>query len=157
VRRGFRADSLACTIEVPLPEVEEMGEQAERAMMCALIGVRVLVAEDEFPILAELESILTEAGAEIVGVCRTVKEALAVADMNSPGAAILDMRLDRGTVAPVARMLSKRGIPFVFYTGQAEIGLIRREWPKSKIITKPARPQTIVAAVVDSLRHQRGF
>ena len=96
----------------------------------------------------DLVSTLVEAGAEIAGVCRTVKDALAVAKQDGVVAAILDFRLGSETVEPVARQLSSSGIPFVFYTGQLEAEhLLRSEWPGCKILRKPSRPQAIVNAL----------
>jgi DNA-binding NtrC family response regulator len=115
--------------------------------MPVLHGARVLVVEDDFILLRELESILTSAGAKIAGLCRTVKEALAVINNDNLAAAILDVRLEHETVEPVARELSRRGVPFVFYTAYAETEPIKSDWPECKIIKKPARPRTILQAV----------
>jgi hypothetical protein len=60
------------------------------------------------------------------------------------------MRLGRETVAPVARRLARRGIPFVFYTGPAAM---RAEWPDCTIVPKPSQPRAIVKAVADLLHH----
>ena len=117
----------------------------------ALHGARVLVVEDDFIISMELQSVLTEAGAVIAGACRTVKEALALVDDDDLALAILDIRLGKDTIAPVARQLTRRGIPFVFYTGQVETDPIRAEWPDCRIVPKPAQPRTIVAAMADLL------
>lgn len=117
----------------------------------SLAGKRVLVVEDDFLILKELESILIDAGAKIAGLCRGVDEALSVINENNLEAAVLDVRLEHGTVLPVARTLAKRGIPFIFYTGQVETDPIRREWPESTIIMKPASPRIIVQAVAGVL------
>ena len=59
----------------------------------------------------------------------------------------LPVRLGSETVAPVARGLAKRKIPFFFYTGQSHDDPIRHEWPTSQIISKPARPGSLIAAV----------
>ena len=117
-----------------------------------LKGARVLVVEDDFLILMELEAILSEAGAEIAG-CRTVKDALALAERDGLTAAVLDIRLGRETIAPVARELAQRGIPFVFYTGQIDADAMRTEWPDRRFVPKPAQPRTIVKAVADLLHH----
>jgi DNA-binding response OmpR family regulator len=117
-----------------------------------LKGARVLVVEDDFLILMELETILSEAGADIAG-CRTVKDALALAENNRLAAAVLDISLGRETIAPVARELARRGIPFVFYTGQIDNDAVRAEWPDHRFVPKPAQPRTIVTAVADLLRH----
>jgi DNA-binding NtrC family response regulator len=116
-----------------------------------LHGARVLVVEDDFILLKELESILIGAGATIAGLCRNVKDALAVIDDDHLTAAILDVRLENETVEPVARELSKRGVPFVFYTAYAETEPIKSDWPECKIIKKPARPLTILQAVTGVL------
>jgi DNA-binding NtrC family response regulator len=117
-----------------------------------LKGARVLVVEDDFLILMELETILSEAGAEIAG-CRTVKDALALAEKNALAAAVLDIRLGRETIAPVARELARRGIPFVFYSGQVNTDAVRAEWPDRRLVPKPAQPRAIVNAVADLLHH----
>jgi DNA-binding response OmpR family regulator len=112
---------------------------------------RVLLVEDSFFILMELESALLDAGAEAVCVCRTVGEALATLDTQPVSAAVLDIQLDRETSAQVARRLSGQGTPFLFYTGQLDIAPVHREWPECRVIAKPASRETIVAAVADLL------
>ena len=112
-----------------------------------LHGARVLVVEDDPLLLLELESILQDAGAEIVACCRNVKDGLMAVEKNGVAAAILDVRIGRTTIAPVARQLAKRGTPFLFYTGQVENDPALAEWSDHVVLSKPARPATIVAAV----------
>ena len=118
----------------------------------ALGDARILVVEDDFLISMELEAVLRDAGAEIVALCRTVDEALAVADGNEVTVAVLDVRLGREEVIPVARRLAERGTPFVFYTGQVNTDSLHAEWPSCKIIQKPAHPTAIIRALVEQLR-----
>ena len=113
---------------------------------CALHGSRVLLVEDDFIILMELQSVLTDAGAVIVGACQSLQDALAKAERDDITIAILDIRLERQTSAPIARKLARRGIPFIFYTGQVETEPIRAEWPACRIVSKPAPARAIVAA-----------
>ena len=116
-----------------------------------LRGARVLLVEDDILLLMELEAILREAGAEIAGCCRTVREALAVAERNGVAVAILDVRVGRETIAPVARQLTDHGTPFIFYTGQVENDPDLAEWTGCRILSKPARASAIVAAVAEVL------
>jgi DNA-binding LytR/AlgR family response regulator len=118
-----------------------------------LRGARVLVVEDDMLLLMELESVLLDAGAEIAGLCRTVDDALTVTETDQSGvsAAILDVRVGRQTIAPVARRLASRGTPFVFYTGQIAGDPELREWKGHKVLSKPARRSAIIAAVADLL------
>jgi DNA-binding response OmpR family regulator len=118
----------------------------------ALRGARVLIVEDDVLLIMELESILLEAGAEIAGRCRTVKEGLAAARKDDVAVAILDVRIGRETISPVARQLASQGTPFIFYTGQVENEPLLAEWQDRTVLAKPARPAAIVAAIADLLR-----
>ena len=73
-----------------------------------LDSARLLLVEDDFFILLELETMLIEAGARIVGCCRTVEAALILANQSDIDAALLDVRLGTGTIAPVARRLAEQ-------------------------------------------------
>jgi DNA-binding response OmpR family regulator len=117
-----------------------------------LNGVRVLVVEDDFIIAMDLESALVDAGAEVIGPCRTVRDAVAATIGCKLAAAVLDVRLGGETVAPVASELARRGIPFLFYTGQIETDPIRVEWPACTIVVKPASSRAIVGAVAALLQ-----
>ncbi len=118
----------------------------------ALGGASVLVVEDDFFILTELSSGLADAGAEIVGPCRTAQAALDALEGHAIAAAILDLQLAGGrSSVPVGRELARRGIPFLFYTGQFDTRPIRAEWPGCKVISKPAPLGTIMRAVAQLL------
>jgi DNA-binding NtrC family response regulator len=114
-----------------------------------LQGARILVVEDDFFISMELESILSEAGGEVVDLCHTVEEALAAIEKDGLSVALLDYRMGRETTEDVARSLDRRRVPFAFYTGQAEVDPLRAEWPDCEIVSKPARPQALVKTVAD--------
>jgi DNA-binding response OmpR family regulator len=111
-----------------------------------LAGAHILVVEDEFLLLMELESILLRAGVENVYLCRNVKDALACAESQTLTLAILDVRLGPESVVPVARRLTNRATPFMFYTGHIVTDSVFAEWPACKILSKPARSQVIVQA-----------
>jgi DNA-binding NtrC family response regulator len=114
----------------------------------ALKGVRVLVVEDEFLTRLDLETTLRDAGAEIIGPCSGVHDALAaLKNDGSAAAAILDVRLGDENAGPVARELVRRGLPFVFYTGQVDCDPVFDEWPGRPVLAKPALPRIIVAAI----------
>jgi DNA-binding NtrC family response regulator len=98
----------------------------------------------------DLEQILQSAGAEIV-LCRSVADALAALAENRIAAAVLDFRIGQETIVPVARQLSQRGTPFIFYTGQLVGDLALAEWRRSAVVIKPAPARKIVARVVEAL------
>jgi DNA-binding response OmpR family regulator len=120
-----------------------------------LAGMRVLLVEDEFLIQLELEALLTDAGACVAGLCGSIKAALDIAERESIDVALLDVRLGPHTVAPVARLLRGRGIPFVFYTGQTDIDPTLAEWPDAAIVPKPSDRAEIIFALQTAIGSPR--
>ncbi len=111
-----------------------------------LRGQRVLVVEDEPLIALELKAVLADGGAQVVGPVSDLAESLKLA--RTPlSAALLDVRLGRQTVAPLAQLLQDQGVPFAFYTGQVETDAVRRQWPSAPVIAKPSPGRDVVAAV----------
>lgn len=116
-----------------------------------LHGRRILVVEDNALLAITIEDMLKEAGAEVVGPAVTLDEAERCAAEESLSAALLDIRLEDEEVWPVARLLAKRGIPFVFSTGHYTSSTLPAEWTGRPILTKPVRPQKIIAALSEVL------
>jgi DNA-binding response OmpR family regulator len=112
-----------------------------------LSGVRVLVVEDDALMAMELEAILVEAGAVVVGVCQTLDAAMTRAGADDFGVAVLDFGLGLDTATPVARRLIRRGVPFILYTGNSRRDPRLMEWRNCSIVEKPASPRALVAAV----------
>jgi DNA-binding NtrC family response regulator len=117
-----------------------------------LRGKRILVADDEFLIAVLLEQTLIDAGAEIVSAA-TVPVALKSAEVETLCAAVLDVRLVRETTEAVADILTARGVPFLFYTGQALPARIRDRHPNAKVLMKPTRLHEIVETLVKLVAH----
>jgi DNA-binding NtrC family response regulator len=113
----------------------------------ALRGLSVLVVEDEFLLLTELETMLHEAGVECVHLCRTLGEATSMLDCCEVSAAILDVRIGRESVAPVAHQLAERKTPFVFYTGQTARDPVIQEWSDHPVLSKPTPPQRVISTL----------
>jgi CheY-like chemotaxis protein len=84
---------------------------------------RVLVVEDEYLIRMLLEDMLDELGYEVAAAVGTISEAGQIAANGDISAAILDVNLDGQEIYPVADILAKRGLPFVFVTGYGERSL----------------------------------
>lgn len=116
-----------------------------------LSGARILIVEDDFLISTELDMILADAGATVVGPCRTLAQAEHVIEDNQISAAILDFRVGDATTLSVAAQLNRHGIPFVFFTGQTNTSQIESACPGAKVISKPFQGRSIVAALADVL------
>lgn len=82
-----------------------------------LSGVRVLVIEDASRIAMLIRDMLEEIGCEVVAMATRLDDALEKATSLSFEVALLDINLNGESVEPLAQLLAKRGVPFVFATG----------------------------------------
>jgi DNA-binding NtrC family response regulator len=114
-----------------------------------LQGSRVLVVENEWFIAIDVESMLADAGASVVGPVATVDEALALVRSEPLSAAVLDMRLRDESIEPVAEALHEHGTPFLFYSGQLAKNAALQRWPDAVFLAKPAPSRLLVEAVRD--------
>lgn len=78
---------------------------------------RVLIVEDEHMIAFMVEDMIRECGVPDVHHAACLIDALALLDEHEFDFAFLDINLGEENSLPVARRLSKRGIPFVFASG----------------------------------------
>lgn len=83
-----------------------------------LQGRLILIVEDDFFVVQELQSAVEEIGAGIEGPAADVASALKlIASGRKLDGAVLDINLQGEMVFPVAEELARRGVPFVFSTG----------------------------------------
>lgn len=115
----------------------------------SLKGARVLIVEDAVLLALELETGLSDAGAEVVGPAYELEEAMALLD-RPIDAAVLDANLNGHSVTPVAQVLHQRKIPFVFATGYGETGGAPGGFD-APVIRKPYDVTQVAAAVADLL------
>jgi two-component SAPR family response regulator len=117
-----------------------------------LKGVSALIVEDEYLIFLGIELVLNDAGAKVIGHCRSLSEAqdfITARPSNSHArfVAVLDVRLGNETSLPFAHELRKREIPFLFYSGQADWRAIEADFPGVPLLTKPVSPDALVEEV----------
>lgn len=115
----------------------------------SLKGSRVLIVEDAVLLALELETGLSDAGAEIVGPAYELEEAMALLD-RPIDAAVLDANLNGRSVMPVAEALARRNVPFVFATGYGETGGAPGGFD-APVIRKPYDVTQVAAAVAELL------
>ena len=81
-----------------------------------LVGLSVLVLEDEPLVALDIVEALKGAGASVF-TANCLRDALALADHPDLSAAILDFGLRDGDASPACERLNRRDIPFVLYSG----------------------------------------
>ena len=112
-----------------------------------LRGVTALVVEDDLLLAMDVEATLADVGAVVVGVCHTLAEALERGDSDDFAVAVLDFSLGSELVAPFARRLERRNIPFILHTGMPRGDPSLAEWRNHLIVEKPSSPHVLVSAI----------
>ena len=108
-----------------------------------LSGMHVLVVEDEYFIASALVRDLKKAGAVTIGPSPTVSGALKlIPETTQIDVALLNFKLRDGTALPLTEELRRRGIPFIFITGNDEA--VRALFPDALVHLKPANMPKLV-------------
>src|SRR5215475_4584082 len=105
-----------------------------------LQGERLLVVEDEPLIALDLQATFEREGARVVRA-HTMSEALRYADYAALSAGVLDFRVGSNDADPICEALTRRAVPFIFFTGLS--GALPERWSATPIVPKPASVETI--------------
>lgn len=119
--------------------------------VAGLMGKKVLVVEDEFLVALDLEAELEESGAKVT-CASTLSQATGCAERGDFDAVVLDLNLHGEKSYPLADLLQKRSVPFLFHTGQGEKSLLGQRYPGVPVCNKPCDGGALVAnlaAVID--------
>jgi DNA-binding response OmpR family regulator len=109
------------------------------AMLC------ILLAEDEMMLAMMLEDRLNVWGYKVIKAARLAK-CLVLAESESIDLAILDINLAGEQSFPVATVLRRRGIPFVFSSGYGDQDL-PEAWRNERILQKPYDAKQLTEAL----------
>ncbi len=109
---------------------------------------RILIVEDEMILALNLEDMLMELGHTVVAIATRIKDAIDLAKSCDIDLAILDLNLSGSLSFPVAEILRKRGIPFMFASGYGENGLVEG-FQNEFVLTKPYLPRDLKNAMRD--------
>ncbi|SFK39284.1 response regulator [Methylocapsa palsarum] len=117
-------------------------------------GLRVLVVEDEVFISMLLEDMLMDLGCSKIDVAASVEKAIEYLADGAPNFAILDINLNGKKSFPVADLLRRRDIPFVYISGYGEGGL-ESGHSGARILQKPFRLDDLRRVVDDAVADQK--
>lgn len=109
-----------------------------------LLGMRVLIVEDEALVAIDLQFAFEDAGAEVLGPAMSLASALALAEQAAIDCALLDVDIAGHDVYPVARVLQRRGIPFIFHTGHGSRRAHGEMFPGAMTCQKPTLPERLI-------------
>ena len=111
-----------------------------------LLGLSVLVVEDDYFIAIEMCGALRAAGADVIGPARDIETGLAALRGDPIDCAVLDINL-RGRMAfEIATALRARGIPTIFATGY-DASMIPAELADTMRLEKPVDLDALCRAI----------
>jgi CheY-like chemotaxis protein len=104
--------------------------------MSELTGLRVLVVEDEGAVALLIEGMLEDLGCRVISSIPSLPKALDAAANASFDLAMLDVNLNGQLVFPVAEVLQRRQLPFLFSTGYGRM-IIPDAFKSCEVLNKP--------------------
>lgn len=155
--QDFAREGLVCTIAIPQEQILPLPDRHDEAgpvpARPARRGVpssrrrRILVVEDSALVAMDVESVVTDLGWEVVGPASRLKQARDLAESETLDGAILDVDLDGSPVFPVAEILQRRGVPFIFATGYDAVSVLPPKFHKVPTVQKPFDTASLVSAI----------
>jgi DNA-binding NtrC family response regulator len=122
-------------------------------MTVPLMGLRVMLVEDEMLVSLMVEEVLVDVGCIMVGPFSRVDQALLAAQNEAVDIAVLDVNVAGVKVYPVAEALAARKIPFLFLTGYGREA-VPKEHPDWAFCSKPFRADKLLTMLEEQVsRH----
>lgn len=98
---------------------------------------KILIVEDNTLVAETIAEALTDHGYEVVGPAPTLAAGLELAAARELDGALLDVDLAGRLCFPIAKMLAKRRVPFLFLTGFHDVSVIPPDLRWAWRLTKP--------------------
>ena len=119
-----------------------------------LKGLKVLVVEDVLLVAEVISEALEMSGCDIVGPVARLDRALALAREAPLDGAVLDVNLAGKPSFPIAEVLERRGIPFMFVTGYDAETALPPEYRDIPRLAKPFHVDRLIDLAAERF-HQR--
>ena len=113
--------------------------------LAPLAGQTILVAVDEAHICFDIETLLKEAGANVVAALDQ-RGGLLAAAASDLTAGVLGVKLGQQSVDPICESLDRRCVPILFFTGDR--GADAQKWAPAPILSKPFDPKVLIDGLV---------
>lgn len=109
--------------------------------------LRVLIAEDEAIVSYSVAEDLGEFGYAVVGPFVACQEALRWLETGTIELAVLDFVLKDGICTDLAHALTRRGVPFLIFSGEVRDGTTPEAFEHAIWIEKPSSIEHLVEAL----------
>ena len=122
-----------------------MPGQGQGAGKGSLTGMTVLLVEDDFIVAFDMQTLLEDAGATVLGPATSLAEAREVLAKSGPTVAVLDVNLNGEYVFPLLADLDRRRIPYLFATAYADNEHLFPEGSRAAPrLAKPVLPNVLI-------------
>jgi CheY-like chemotaxis protein len=111
---------------------------------------RVLVVEDEYLVALLVEDMLGELGYQVTAIAPNIQAATTAAEDGEFDIAILDVNLNGAMSDPIADILTRRNIPFIFASGYGAAGPHER-FSSAPALQKPFEEKELSRALAEVL------
>jgi two-component system, response regulator PdtaR len=111
------------------------------------MGLRILVAEDEFITAFDLCSTFEEAGYEVEGPHAGISSAMLACQKQKPALALLDIELADGSTYELAQKLLDDDVPVILHSERAQAAAVAARFPGATTLAKPCPPADLLYAV----------
>ncbi|MCF3933210.1 PAS domain-containing protein [Acuticoccus sp. M5D2P5] len=148
----FAPEGLRCRIEIDQSRLDTHRTEPEPVLHgppmtsqnTSIEGRAVLIVEDSSLTAMDLEMVLEDAGATVVGIARTVEAAQAILAQKDVDVAVVDRNLQGEHTNELARHLLAEKIPFVFVTGYSD-GNVPDDLVDVPLMNKPFDVEQLVS------------
>lgn len=110
----------------------------------------ILLVEDNALIRMMIAAMLEELGHRVVAQAGSVDEARRLAETAEFDIALLDINLDGESVAPIAEIIERRGVPLLFVSGY-ETNDLPEPLKKKPLLSKPFSVSKLGALIEEML------
>jgi len=113
----------------------------------ALLGLTVVIVEDQLIVADSLRMLVESFGAVVAGMAPSVEKAIDLVRRLDFDVAILDIDLRGRNVEPVARVLQELEKKFFFVSGYSDVPMLADDLRSIPRLTKPLEPNALVRTI----------
>lgn len=149
---GFAPHEIAEIQGIDVDEVMRLHQDATQ-QISEMIASDVLIIEDEPLIAMDIEDLVGSMGHRVLGVARTQKEAVEMAQKCRPQIVLSDIQLADGSsgIDAVNDILREFDVPVIFITAFPERLLTGQRPEPAFLITKPFSPEMVKGVMSQAL------
>jgi len=111
----------------------------------------IFLVEDEALIRMMIIGMLDELGHSVVAEAGNIQEGTVLAETAEFDVALLDINVGGESIVPIAEIVRGRGLPFLFITGYAQIGL-SEPFVEQPVLQKPF----VITSLADAIEKVLG-